>query len=98
MIQPTVGRVVWYRPSESDTFPKAVGQPLPAIITIAWDMGLVNLVVFDGDGNTHGRTSVRLVQPNDEAPGPGGYCEWMPYQIGQAQRTEQAEKALADKN
>lgn len=33
-------------------------------------------------------TSVLLLQEGNERPSGGGFCEWMPYQIGQAKKHE----------
>ena len=87
MIIPTVGRVVWYKSDWE-------AEPLAAIITKVWNDTMVNLVIFDANGNTTGKTSVRLIQDaNNENPS-YGYAEWMPYQMGQAAKTEELEKAL----
>ena len=45
---------------------------------------LVNLTVFDSNDIPHGRTSVPLVQEDEAKPEHGYFCEWMPYQVGQA--------------
>jgi len=45
---------------------------------------LVNLSVFDSNGVSHSRTSVKLVQAGEAKPEHGYFCEWMPYQVGQA--------------
>lgn len=100
MIQPTVGRVVWFHPSTSDQelgrFLQAhEGKPFAAIVTHVWSDAMVNLCVFDPNGVPHPRTSVQLVQPEehpDHRPA-GHFCEWMPYQKGQAAKTEASEKA-----
>lgn len=88
MIKPSVGRVVWYYPvgaSRSE-------QPLAAIVAHVWSDTCVNLAIFDANGRPMEKppTSVLLVQPENEVPGNGGYCEWMPYQIGQAAKHETA--------
>lgn len=92
MISPTVGRVVWYRPSDNDTrVAMAVRpgiQPLAAIVTHVFDDHLVNLVVFDHDGNSYPRTSVHLVQEGEEKPEGISFAQWMPYQVGQAKKHE----------
>ena len=99
MIKPTVGRVVWYTPYQSDTFAYTPGQPLAAIVTAVWSDTCVNLAVFDANGNSHGRTSVLLWQDDGDNPKPDcGFCEWMPYQKGQAARTEQLESAMKEGN
>ena len=77
-------------------------QPLPAIVTMVHEDSdteegdFVNLTVFDTMGVSHGRQDVRLVQDSDEVPEDGAYCEWMPYQKGQAAKYEESEaKRLA---
>ncbi|MCW2317470.1 hypothetical protein M2322_003029 [Rhodoblastus acidophilus] len=97
MINPTVGRVVWYRPG---TFDREHGvavngdQPLAALVATVWSDRVVNLVVFDANGTTFSRSSVTLVQEGDAVPESREYCEWMPYQIGQAKKHEaEGEKA-----
>lgn len=45
---------------------------------------MVNLMVIDPNGNTYPQTSVTLWQGGDGQKPEGRYCEWMPYQIGQA--------------
>lgn len=97
-IKPTAGRVVWYHPfahapwaaDAASDFARLGDQPLAAIIAHVWSDTCVNLVVFDSNGNAHSRTSVTLHQgdgPCTSSP----WCEWMPYQKGQAAKTEAAE-------
>lgn len=93
MITPTVGRIVWFHDETClDPAPIAriTGQPSAAIITAVWGDRMVNLAVFDGNGKIHPRTSITLVQPGDACPPPGcaQYCEWMPFQKGQAAKQE----------
>jgi hypothetical protein len=96
VIKPTVGRVVWYRPFEHDDMAGVSGdQPLAAIVAHVWSDSCVNLAVFDANGVAHSRTSVLLVQDGEPKPA-AGFCEWMPYQKGQAAKTEAVEKQLAD--
>jgi len=99
MIQPTVGRIVWYypdgwrRPTEEHE-PTSLAPPLAAIITKVWKSRLVNLVAFSADGVPNGITSLLLVQPEDPAPKYGiPFCQWMPYQITKGYGSESAEKA-----
>lgn len=94
MIQPTVGRVVWYRRFPQDPGPNPGDQPLAAIITHVWSDTCVNLVVFDADGIAYNKTSVLLHQDGDERP-EAGFAEWMPYQKGQAAKAEALEAKLA---
>jgi hypothetical protein len=94
MIKPTVGRVVWFYPHAGDsTLCQAPGEPLAAIIARVWSDRVVNLSVIDANGKQEPRTSVTLVQDGDEKP-QGYYCEWMPYQKGQAAKTESLEQIV----
>lgn len=93
-ITPTVGRVVWFTPATQDELRPNNHQPLAAIIAHVWSDTCVNLAVFDANGANHSRTSVYLAQ--DDMPRPGaGFCQWMPYQKGQAAKTEQVIKEAA---
>lgn len=80
MILPTVGRIVWYR-NETNL----EGQPHAAIVTFVHSDRMVNLAVFDYNGKTFPATSVTLIQEGDPHT-VTEFCEWMPYQIGQAKR------------
>lgn len=82
MIEPTVGRVVWF-------YPLAGGGPLAAIVCKAHSATCVNLTVSREDGLTIGLEHVHLKQDVEEYPRP--YCEWMSYQKDQAAKTEQLE-------
>lgn len=97
IIKPTVGRVVGFHPSEftgeAGFARHPDGQPYAAIIARVWSDALVNLTVFDANGAAHSRTSVPIVQDGGGAPQADSYCEWMPYQKGQAAKAEAAEKA-----
>jgi hypothetical protein len=88
-MKPTVGRVVWFHPSSEE---KAVGFApaaiCPAIVAHVYSATMVNLAVFDADGVSHSKTSVRFVQDDEEAPEGGYWCEWMPYQKGQNERLQ----------
>ena len=83
MILPTIGRVVWYHPSSTDPGPSPGDQPLAALVAHVWSDTCVNLAVFDANGTPYARSSVLLVQDGNPTPG-SCYCEWMPYQKGQA--------------
>ncbi len=84
VIAPTPGRVVWFYPAENDPlFVAGYAEPRAAIVARVWNDRLVNLTVFDADGNPHPRTSVFLIQPGDPTTA-SSHCRWMPYQIGQA--------------
>ena len=90
MIQPTVGRVVWfYRESLS---PEGT-QPFAAIVAHVWSDRLINVGGFNSNGEPFAMTFVQLIQDDDAPNGP--HCTWMPYQKGQAAKTEALETKLA---
>ncbi len=90
-IEPTIGRVVWYTPRETQTGLQYDGiQPLASTVCFVWPDGEVNLVVHDADGNSFSCASVPMFQGNaDECP--RGSCCWMPYQQKQAQKDAEEE-------
>jgi hypothetical protein len=87
MIQPTIGRVVWYWPTVSEDDP-----PFAAMVAYVWDDTCINIGGFDANGGPFSNTSIQLIQ-GDEAPR-GAHCRWMPYQKGQAAKTEALEQKL----
>ncbi len=99
MIIPTVGRVVLYWPSGRSPTPGIDVQPCAAIVAHVHSNTCVNLAIFDDNGcpNPKPPTSIRLLQDGEERPAGGNYCEWMPYQKGQAAKAETLEKELAAK-
>jgi hypothetical protein len=92
MIHPTVGRIVWFGERTETAVPE---EPLPAIITAVNKDGTVNLGQFSADGSVHPRQNVPLVQ--DGSTPIGYFCQWMPYQKGQAQKAEELQKKLDEK-
>lgn len=102
---PTNGRVVLYSPGANDVLRKellerettaanmfgGVGPRLAA--TVAWvnPDGSVNLTVHDPSGNIHARRKVRFVQPDEVVHVDESHAHWMPYQVGQTERTRLAE-------
>jgi hypothetical protein len=90
-ILPTVGRVVWFTPSRSFVPPDFLiidpARPCSAMVAYVWSDSLVNLTVSDHYGKTFGMTSVPLMQEGEARPEAGYFCEWMPYQVGQAAST-----------
>lgn len=97
MIQPTVGRKVWYRPSATEAITRNGDQPMDATIVYVWNDRLVNLRVIDHVGNAHIRNSALLMQGDEQYDPVTGYCEWMPFQTGQAkaQAAHQAAEAVS---
>jgi len=55
---------------------------------------MINIAGFDHAGVPFSAQYVQLVQEGDEFPYGGHYCEWMPYQKGQAAVAEQTEQQL----
>ena len=106
MIEPTVGRKVWYRPSTLDLNTRGTlsnpkmeafpGQPLDATIVSVTNDRLVNLVIFDVYGNHHRKLGVTLLQDDDTAPVAEGYGEWMPYQVQSAKKDEPKSSSKKD--
>lgn len=84
MIKPTIGRVVWFYPSD---FTEG-GQPQAALIAFVHSDNCINLAAHDVNGNGYGATSVPLVQDGELVPENGYYAKWMPYQVGQAKKNE----------
>lgn len=83
-IKPEVGRTLYYYPHASERLSGSPG-PLAAKVVHVHSDALVNLVVWDSNGNAHPKTSVTLVQPNNENPA-SAYAAWMPYQVESAER------------
>lgn len=88
MITPTVGRQVWYwRHHENEVFARDT-QPEAATVVYVHNDRLVNLQVIDHNGAARPQLSIPLRQPEDYVAPEGSYCEWMPFQKGQAKRQE----------
>jgi len=94
MINPSIGRVVWFHPPKGDENIVYRDQALAAIVTYVWSDRMVNLVVFDANGLHSAHTSVNLLQDDDAAPEYGRYAEWMPFQKGQAMKFAELEKKI----
>ncbi len=91
MIKPTIGRLVWFTPSNDSGRPRISGLPLAAIIVGILSDTCINLAVFDANGDSFGQTSVPLIQDDTTEKPDGFYAEWMPYQQKQAAIDEMAE-------
>ena len=91
MIKPTIGRVVWVQ-----NRPSAIGnQAEAAFITYVHSDTCINVGGFNANGTPFGETSVLLVQDDQIKPRRVVYAKWMPYQKGQAAKTEALETAVA---
>ncbi len=91
VIPPTVGRVVWF----FKFTPSGHKGPLAAHVARVNSESSVNLMVIDEIGSPRSETNVRLVQEGGDVGG-WDYCTWMPYQKGQAAKTEALEKQAAE--
>lgn len=103
---PTVGRKLYYIPSESDlTNPVAmqvlvkegITDPLDATIIAVHEERTINILVVDIFGQLFPKTNVTLYGDVTPAEG-GGYAVWMPYQLGvekEAAENKAAEPAAA---
>jgi hypothetical protein len=87
MIQPTIGRVVHY-------FRHPGAEAQAALIANVNQDGTVNLAIFDHNGNPEARAPFIPLLQEGETIAAGHYCRWMPYQLGQAAKTEAMEARL----
>lgn len=93
-IQPTVGRVVLFHPGPFFQGAKASpGEPLPAMVARVWSDEMINVGGFDANGVPFSATSVKLLKDGEAPPEGQHYAEWMPYQKGQAAKTEALQQA-----
>lgn len=90
-ITPTVGRVVLFHPGAGDSIYISGQQPLAAQIACVHDDNCITLGVLDGEGNHHARKHVKLLEDGEVVVATSEYCYWMPYQLGQAAKTAEAE-------
>jgi hypothetical protein len=90
-IVPTVGRVIWYWPGKGDPTPLTLDQPFKADVIYVHGPTAVNLEVISHEGRRFTKQSVLITDGAEP-----GFAQWMPYQKGQAARTEQAEAAAME--
>lgn len=91
MIKPTIGRVVWFFDSNRQT---DGSQPLDAHICYVHSDTMINIAGFDQNGVPFAQTSVFLrADENTPTTGYSFWCEWMPFQQGQA-KSQEGLKAL----
>lgn len=89
---PTVGRLVYYVAYGTPGGEYKAGAERAAVITQVNADGTVGLCIL----NPTGMFFTVSVKNDQDGKAPGTW-HWMPYQVGQAAKTEAAEKALADK-
>jgi hypothetical protein len=91
-IVPTIGRKIWYWPAPGEGVVHDPKQAFDATVVCVHGHDRVNLAVKDHDGSQRNRGNVVLWNGvGDEPSRP--YAAWMPYQKGQAAKTEAAEAA-----
>lgn len=85
---PAIGRMLWFYPSVEYAAKRGMHfdprQPLAAQIVYVHGPAMVNLAVFDTDGQAFGVTSVPLATDDNPHPVGSFHAAWMPYQKGQA--------------
>ena len=83
VIPPTIGRVVWYfAPQDGALVCHNPQTPFDAHVVYVWSDTCINIAGYDHNGNPFQRTSV----PINQTSGAQAWCEWMPYQQGQAKK------------
>lgn len=92
MITPTIGRVVWViRPSET----LDIKQPEVGLVTYVHGDRCINVAGFNSNGTPFSLTSLMLLQDDDAKPEGSNFACWMPYQKGQAAKTEALQAAAS---
>jgi hypothetical protein len=87
-IEPTIGRIVWFFPP-IDGGRHEDGQPFGSLVAGVNDDGTINLLVAARDGSPYGAANIPLLQDGDAIDQDTAHAVWMPYQKGQAAKTEQ---------
>jgi hypothetical protein len=86
IIEPGIGRILWYYGNQHDPIHKDESQPLAAWVAKVLSPSLVNLMVVDEHGRSHQRSNVFLSQPGNDRPEAISYCAWMPFQVSQHEK------------
>lgn len=96
-IQPTVGRVVYFKPADGSSIICPKDGVCAALITAVHNDVCVNLAVFDANGHLFPCCSVQHISTavvTEDGKNRVHHWDWMPYQKGQAAKTEQLEQKL----
>jgi hypothetical protein len=98
-ITPTIGRKVWYFPSEATALVHHMQvndpiTPLDASICYVWHDNMINISVADHAGKLHAIHNVTLIPTGQFEPEGRDYCVWMPYQAKQAAKEAREATAL----
>lgn len=91
LIKPEIGRTLHFHAQgcQPHTARAGAGGPLAAKIVHVHSDRMVNLTVWDANGNNFGVTSVELVHPDDAAEDRAGFfAAWMPWQVEQARNAK----------
>lgn len=98
-IEPTIGRVVWFWPHPLHLAAHVEsGSPCRADVCFVTKLGddyLLNLAWNDHLGNPFRTEQVPLIQDGDPVP-QHSYATWMPFQIGQAAKTEEIARSVRE--
>lgn len=91
MIEPTIGRKLYYSASQDDLddMEALSDQPFDATIIHVNSSGTLNLKVWDHTGNEFTETDVYLVQAEEEGKVTAPFAYWMPYQNKVAEKDKQ---------
>jgi hypothetical protein len=82
MIQPTVGRVIWYWPISAWSHRiLEPSQPFKADVVCVLPNDTINVAGYDHFGVPFSDTSVQILDLAEGEPKPAfAFCSWMPYQ------------------
>lgn len=86
MIQPTVGRILWFYRSVEDASNANV-QPRAAQVAYVVNDRCVNVMLLDAQGDSGPKLAVQLYQDGDPDP-QGEFTCWMPYQSEQSKKEQ----------
>ena len=96
MMQPTIGRVVWYHPQGLAGYKEQNIQPWPAFITEVikqaneYIPAMINVAGFTNKGHIFQESCMNLYILDEESHlSWDPTLTWMPYQVEQAKKTEQ---------
>lgn len=90
-IIPTVGGSVLVYLNERTIRTKALdagAEPCPALVTHVHSDRVINVAAFDRSGKPFALVALPLVQSEEEPPEGACFAGWMPFQVGQAKKTE----------
>ena len=92
MTAPTIGRVVYYRPSQLEVSTQRITQIDPTepfradVVFVNSDAATVNLVVHDHLGERLLREDIDFYETQQDTG--AAHAHWMPYQVAQAAKAD----------